>query len=86
MRGEEQLVGNEIRLFTKIRKEFQTWEEVLLECAAKGKHRKPLFAADLRLHSLAFKSRHSIINGLFQESKNKNLEACICCSVRQVML
>ncbi|XP_065533066.1 interferon-induced GTP-binding protein Mx1 isoform X2 [Lathamus discolor] len=35
MRGEEQLVGNESRLFTKIRKEFQTWETVLLECAAK---------------------------------------------------
>ncbi|KAM9566647.1 interferon-induced GTP-binding protein Mx-like isoform 2-T2 [Guaruba guarouba] len=33
--GEEQLVGNEIRLFTKIRKEFQTWEGVLLECAVK---------------------------------------------------
>uniref|UniRef100_A0A8B9IXP3 MX dynamin like GTPase 1 n=1 Tax=Amazona collaria TaxID=241587 RepID=A0A8B9IXP3_9PSIT len=35
--GEEQLVGNEIRLFTKIRKEFQTWEAVLLECAVKVK-------------------------------------------------
>ncbi|XP_005151864.3 interferon-induced GTP-binding protein Mx-like [Melopsittacus undulatus] len=34
-RGEEQLVGNESRLFTKIRNEFQTWEGVLLQCAAK---------------------------------------------------
>ncbi|NXD63896.1 MX protein, partial [Eolophus roseicapillus] len=33
--GEEQLVGNDIRLFAKIRKEFQTWEAALLECAAK---------------------------------------------------
>lgn len=55
MRGEEQLFGNEIRLFTKIRREFQTWEVILLECAAKGKHRKPSLAADLRFHSLAFK-------------------------------
>ncbi|NXK28141.1 MX protein, partial [Arenaria interpres] len=41
MRGEEQLFGNETRLFTKIRREFRTWEMFLLECAAKGKHRKP---------------------------------------------
>ncbi|KFV45102.1 Interferon-induced GTP-binding protein Mx, partial [Gavia stellata] len=41
MRGEERLFGNEIRLFTKIRREFRTWEVILLECAAKGKHRKP---------------------------------------------
>ncbi|XP_030332173.1 interferon-induced GTP-binding protein Mx-like [Strigops habroptila] len=41
MRGEEQLVGNEVRLFTKIRKEFRTWEAVLLECAAKVKKNVP---------------------------------------------
>ncbi|NWQ81366.1 MX protein, partial [Columbina picui] len=41
MRGEEQLLGNEIRLYTKIRKEFQTWEMFILECTEKGKHRKP---------------------------------------------
>ncbi|XP_076210418.1 interferon-induced GTP-binding protein Mx-like isoform X2 [Aptenodytes patagonicus] len=41
MRGEEQLFGNEIRLFTKIRREFQTWEVILLECAAKVKKTVP---------------------------------------------
>ncbi|XP_009704375.1 PREDICTED: interferon-induced GTP-binding protein Mx1 [Cariama cristata] len=41
MRGEEQLFGNEIRLFTKIRREFRTWEVVLLECAAKVKKNVP---------------------------------------------
>ncbi|KFQ42307.1 Interferon-induced GTP-binding protein Mx, partial [Nestor notabilis] len=41
MRGEEWLVGNEVRLFTKIRKEFRTWEAVLLECAAKVKKNVP---------------------------------------------
>ncbi|NWH56592.1 MX protein, partial [Geococcyx californianus] len=35
MRGEERLFGNEIRLFTKIRKEFQTWDEILQECVEK---------------------------------------------------
>ncbi|NXK12556.1 MX protein, partial [Herpetotheres cachinnans] len=42
MRGEEQLFGNEIRLFTKIRKEFRTWEIILLECAAKVKKSVPI--------------------------------------------
>ncbi|NXL60959.1 MX protein, partial [Chordeiles acutipennis] len=37
MRGEEQLYGNEIRLFTKIRREFQKWGVILMECAAKVK-------------------------------------------------
>ncbi|NXK93571.1 MX protein, partial [Formicarius rufipectus] len=37
MRGEEQLFGDEIRLFTKIRREFQTWGVILLECAEKAK-------------------------------------------------
>ncbi|NXN35710.1 MX protein, partial [Rhinoptilus africanus] len=41
IRGEEQLFGNEIRLFTKIRKEFRTWEVTLLECAAKVKKNVP---------------------------------------------
>ncbi|KAM6285129.1 interferon-induced GTP-binding protein Mx-like isoform 2-T4 [Spheniscus humboldti] len=41
MRGEEQLFGNEIRLFAKIRREFQTWEVILLECAAKVKKNVP---------------------------------------------
>ncbi|KAM6097663.1 interferon-induced GTP-binding protein Mx-like isoform 2-T2 [Chlamydotis macqueenii] len=41
MRGEEQLFGNEIRLFSKIRREFQTWEAILLECAAKVKKNVP---------------------------------------------
>ncbi|NXM72084.1 MX protein, partial [Serilophus lunatus] len=37
MRGEEQLFGDEIRLFTKIRREFRTWGVILLECAARAK-------------------------------------------------
>ncbi|NXJ93803.1 MX protein, partial [Corythaixoides concolor] len=41
MRGEEQLFGNEIRLFTKIRREFQTWGVILLESAAKVKKAVP---------------------------------------------
>nr|XP_009927718.1 PREDICTED: interferon-induced GTP-binding protein Mx-like [Haliaeetus albicilla] len=41
MRGEEQLFRNEIRLFTKIRKEFCTWELILLECSAKVKKNIP---------------------------------------------
>uniref|UniRef100_A0A8D0ESA2 MX dynamin like GTPase 1 n=1 Tax=Strix occidentalis caurina TaxID=311401 RepID=A0A8D0ESA2_STROC len=41
MRGEEQLFGNEIRLFAKIRREFQTWQVILLECAAKVKKNVP---------------------------------------------
>ncbi|NXC15059.1 MX protein, partial [Corythaeola cristata] len=41
MRGEEQLFGNEIRLFTKIRREFQTWGVILLDSAAKVKKAVP---------------------------------------------
>ncbi|NXQ80571.1 MX protein, partial [Nyctibius grandis] len=41
IRGEEQLFGNEIRLFAKIRREFQTWGVALLECAAKVKKNVP---------------------------------------------
>ncbi|NXN65188.1 MX protein, partial [Himantopus himantopus] len=41
IRGEEQLFGNEIRLFTKIRREFRTWEVTLLEFAAKVKKNVP---------------------------------------------
>ncbi|NWQ92187.1 MX protein, partial [Burhinus bistriatus] len=41
MRGEEQLFGNEIRLFTKIRREFRSWELILLESAAKVKKNVP---------------------------------------------
>ncbi|XP_027597756.1 interferon-induced GTP-binding protein Mx-like [Pipra filicauda] len=41
MRGEEQLFGNEIRLFTKIRREFRTWGTILLECAEKAKKSVP---------------------------------------------
>ncbi|NXT37842.1 MX protein, partial [Pelecanoides urinatrix] len=41
IQGEEQLFGDEIRLFTKIRREFQTWQVILLECAAKGKKTVP---------------------------------------------
>ncbi|XP_051470186.1 interferon-induced GTP-binding protein Mx-like [Apus apus] len=37
MRGEEQLIGTEIRLFAKIRREFRTWGVILLECNAKVK-------------------------------------------------
>lgn len=37
--GEEPLIGDDVRLFNKIRKEFRTWGVMLLECAAKGKHR-----------------------------------------------
>ncbi|KFV19178.1 Interferon-induced GTP-binding protein Mx, partial [Tauraco erythrolophus] len=41
MRGEEQLFGNEIRLFTKIRREFQTWGSLLLNNAANVKKAVP---------------------------------------------
>ncbi|KAM6144625.1 LOW QUALITY PROTEIN: interferon-induced GTP-binding protein Mx-like [Phoenicopterus ruber ruber] len=37
MCGEEQLLGNEIRLFTKIHREFQTWEVIHIEFASKVK-------------------------------------------------
>ncbi|NXP22141.1 MX protein, partial [Scytalopus superciliaris] len=37
MRGEEQLFGNEIRLFTKIRREFKAWGTILHEYDVKGK-------------------------------------------------
>ncbi|XP_048146605.1 interferon-induced GTP-binding protein Mx-like isoform X2 [Corvus hawaiiensis] len=40
-RGEEQLFGDEVRLFTKIRKEFRTWGVILLECAARAKKNTP---------------------------------------------
>ncbi|NWW56007.1 MX protein, partial [Ifrita kowaldi] len=40
-RGEEQLFGDEVRLFTKIRKEFRTWGVILLECAARAKKHVP---------------------------------------------
>ncbi|NXA61055.1 MX protein, partial [Mohoua ochrocephala] len=40
-RGEEQLFGDEVRLFTKIRKEFRTWGVILLECAARAKKTVP---------------------------------------------
>ncbi|NXQ98109.1 MX protein, partial [Sagittarius serpentarius] len=41
MHGEEQLFGNEIRLFTKIRREFRTWEVTLVEYAAMVKKNVP---------------------------------------------
>uniref|UniRef100_A0A8C3VHY5 MX dynamin like GTPase 1 n=1 Tax=Catharus ustulatus TaxID=91951 RepID=A0A8C3VHY5_CATUS len=40
-RGEEPLIGDDVRLFTKIRKEFCTWGVILLECAAKAKKTVP---------------------------------------------
>lgn len=40
-RGEEQLSGDEVRLFTKVRKEFRTWGTILLECAARAKKNVP---------------------------------------------
>ncbi|RMC06177.1 hypothetical protein DUI87_15607 [Hirundo rustica rustica] len=40
-RGEEQLLGDEVRLFTRIRKEFRTWGVILLECAARAKKTIP---------------------------------------------
>ncbi|XP_071286271.1 interferon-induced GTP-binding protein Mx-like [Agelaius tricolor] len=40
-RGEEQLFGDEVRLFTKIRKEFRTWGAILLECAVRAKKTVP---------------------------------------------
>ncbi|NWV84652.1 MX protein, partial [Dasyornis broadbenti] len=40
-RGEEQLFEGEIRLFTKIRKEFRTWGVMLLEWAAKANKTVP---------------------------------------------
>ncbi|XP_074955666.1 interferon-induced GTP-binding protein Mx-like isoform X2 [Phalacrocorax aristotelis] len=41
MRGEEQVFGSETRLFTKIRKEFQTWAAILKEYAAMVKKNVP---------------------------------------------
>ncbi|KFW12613.1 Interferon-induced GTP-binding protein Mx, partial [Eurypyga helias] len=41
IRGEEQLFGNETRLYTKIRREFRRWEVILLECVAKVKKTVP---------------------------------------------
>ncbi|NWS66465.1 MX protein, partial [Crotophaga sulcirostris] len=41
MRGEECLFGDEIRLFTKIRKEFQIWESFLQDYAANVKTNVP---------------------------------------------
>ncbi|NXJ61981.1 MX protein, partial [Rostratula benghalensis] len=41
IRGEEQLFGNEIRLYAKIRREFRTWEMTLVECAAKVRKNVP---------------------------------------------
>ncbi|XP_063249230.1 interferon-induced GTP-binding protein Mx-like isoform X2 [Prinia subflava] len=40
-RGEEQLLGDEVRLFTRIRKEFRSWGVILLECAARAKTTVP---------------------------------------------
>ncbi|XP_030917987.1 interferon-induced GTP-binding protein Mx-like [Geospiza fortis] len=40
-RGEEELSGDEVRLFTKIRKEFRTWGTILLECTARAKKNVP---------------------------------------------
>ncbi|NXU50354.1 MX protein, partial [Turnix velox] len=41
IRGEENLFGNEVRLFTKIRREFQTWDTILQDCAEKIKQNVP---------------------------------------------
>ncbi|KFQ34450.1 Interferon-induced GTP-binding protein Mx, partial [Mesitornis unicolor] len=41
IRGEEQLFGDEVRLFAKIRREFQTWGTILLEHAANVKKNVP---------------------------------------------
>ncbi|KFP26650.1 Interferon-induced GTP-binding protein Mx, partial [Colius striatus] len=41
MHGEEQVFENEVRLYAKIRREFQTWEVTLLECAEKVKRTVP---------------------------------------------
>ncbi|NXI88687.1 MX protein, partial [Rhipidura dahli] len=41
MLGEEQLFGDEVRLFMKIRKEFRTWSVILMECAARAKKTVP---------------------------------------------
>ncbi|XP_053791075.1 interferon-induced GTP-binding protein Mx-like [Vidua chalybeata] len=40
-RGEEQLFGEEVRLFTKIRKEFRSWNMILLESAVRAKKTIP---------------------------------------------
>ncbi|NXY37541.1 MX protein, partial [Pomatorhinus ruficollis] len=40
-RGEEQLFGDEVRLFTRIRKEFRTWGMTLLEFTARAKKTVP---------------------------------------------
>ncbi|NXX88000.1 MX protein, partial [Centropus bengalensis] len=40
-RGEEHLLENEIRLFTKVRKEFKTWADIILEHAANVKTTVP---------------------------------------------
>ncbi|XP_068035694.1 interferon-induced GTP-binding protein Mx-like [Anomalospiza imberbis] len=41
IRGEEQLFGNEVRLFTKVRKEFRSWSVILLESAVRVKKTVP---------------------------------------------
>ncbi|NXT20803.1 MX protein, partial [Syrrhaptes paradoxus] len=41
IRGEEQLFGNEIKLFAKIRREFRSWGAILLDCSAKVKNNVP---------------------------------------------
>ncbi|OWK52511.1 Interferon-induced GTP-binding protein Mx [Lonchura striata] len=40
-RGEEQLYGDEVRLFTKVRKEFRSWGVILLESDARAKKMVP---------------------------------------------
>ncbi|XP_057900867.1 interferon-induced GTP-binding protein Mx-like [Melospiza georgiana] len=40
-RGEEQLFEDEVRLYTKIRKEFRGWGAILLECTARAKKNVP---------------------------------------------
>ncbi|PKK32701.1 interferon-induced GTP-binding protein Mx-like [Columba livia] len=41
IRGEEQLFGSEIRLYTKIRREFQEWKSFILESTEKFKKNVP---------------------------------------------
>nr|AVR93640.1 Mx Protein [Columba sp.] len=41
IRGEEQLFGSEIRLYTKIRREFQAWKSFILESTEKFKKNVP---------------------------------------------
>ncbi|NXX49462.1 MX protein, partial [Tricholaema leucomelas] len=69
--GEEQVFGNETRLFSKIRKEFQTWEVVLQECAARAKKVAPSkvwkYEDQYRGRELATLSNYQTFEGIVKD-------------------